>query len=279
MPKFATPQPISVTLELVLGPTRITASDRADTVVEIRPTDPGSDLDVKAAEQARVDFADGKLVVRAHRPRGLFAKAGSVDITVELPEGSDVRVDTSVGDLVVEGRVGECRSKSATGDVRVTEAAATHVRTSMGNIDVTRTTGRTDLSTGSGNVDLGLVEGDAVVKNSNGQTRIGEVTGELRANAANGDITVHRAHRDVHAKTANGGIHLADVTRGEVTMETAAGRLEVGIAHGSAAWLDVRSAFGAVRNELQPSEGPGSDETVRVHARTSYGDIVIRRAN
>jgi hypothetical protein len=40
-------------------------------------------------------------------------------------------------------------------------------------------------------------------------------------------------------------------------------------------WL---ARFGRVRNSLGPS-GPGiSDETVEVRARTTVGDVVIRRA-
>lgn len=34
---------------------RFFASDRADTMVEVRPVDPSRELDVKAAEQANID--------------------------------------------------------------------------------------------------------------------------------------------------------------------------------------------------------------------------------
>lgn len=39
MPNFDTPEPISVTLELGVGNVRITASDRTDTTVDVRPSD------------------------------------------------------------------------------------------------------------------------------------------------------------------------------------------------------------------------------------------------
>ena len=39
MPKFETPEPISVTLDYAVGNVRISASDRTDTVVEVRPSD------------------------------------------------------------------------------------------------------------------------------------------------------------------------------------------------------------------------------------------------
>ena len=40
MPTFETPEPISVSLELGVGDVRIAASERTDTVVEVRPSDP-----------------------------------------------------------------------------------------------------------------------------------------------------------------------------------------------------------------------------------------------
>ncbi|XVV01643.1 hypothetical protein ACQPW3_30210 [Actinosynnema sp. CA-248983] len=91
MPIFATPEPISVALELIVGPTRITASDRTDTVVEVRPTNPNRDGDVKAADQTRVEFDNGRLLVKTPKPRGIFNKGGSVDVSIELPAGSSVR--------------------------------------------------------------------------------------------------------------------------------------------------------------------------------------------
>jgi hypothetical protein len=54
MPTFDTPQPISVTVELGVGDLRIVASDRTDTMVEVRPSDPAKKADVTAAEQTRV---------------------------------------------------------------------------------------------------------------------------------------------------------------------------------------------------------------------------------
>ena len=57
------------------------------------------------------------------------------------------------------------------------------------------------------------------------------------------------------------------------------GEIEVGIQAGTAARLDVHTQFGRIHNQLDSSDGPGSsDQTVEVSARTSYGDIVIRRS-
>ena len=51
MPTFDTPAPISITVEIVVGDLRITASDRTDTIVEVRPSDPTKQSDVTAAQE------------------------------------------------------------------------------------------------------------------------------------------------------------------------------------------------------------------------------------
>lgn len=61
MPNYKTPEPISVTLELGVGEVRIAASDRTDTVVNVRPSDEADESDVKAAQQVRVDYTNGML--------------------------------------------------------------------------------------------------------------------------------------------------------------------------------------------------------------------------
>jgi len=62
-------------------------------------------------------------------------------------------------------------------------------------------------------------------------------------------------------------------------LETAYGAIEVGVREGTAAWLDVSSGSGSVHNSLTASEGPEqSEDTVKIRARTRYGNIDVRRA-
>ena len=153
------------------------------------------------------------------------------------------------------------------------------LRTGVGDVTVDRAAGDAEVTTGSGAVRIDGIDGAAVVKNSNGDTWIGEVTGDLRVNAANGRISVDRAHATVAAKTANGDVRLGEVARGAVVAETALGKVEVGIRDGVAAWLDLNTRFGNVRNDLDAADRPGpGEDAVEVRARTSFGDITIRRS-
>src|SRR5215216_2402642 len=107
MPTFDTPQPISVRLSLgfVIANVQVTAGEHTDTTVDVRPSDTSSKADVKIAEQTRIGYADGKLVVRAPRLGTLFTRTGSVDVTITLPSGSHLQGETGMGELVCEGRL------------------------------------------------------------------------------------------------------------------------------------------------------------------------------
>lgn len=281
MPAYDTPGPISAAIELPLGDVEINASDRADTVVDVRPSDPSHEPDVRAAEQTRVEFTDGSLLVRAPKQRGLsvVGRGGSVDVIIGLPSGSDVRGEAAAARFRCEGRLGECRLKTAAGDIKVGQAGALELTSSSGGIVAEQVTGDAEISTGSGRVRLREVGGSAVIKNSNGETWVGEIGGDLRVNAANGTISVDHAGGGVSARTSNGDIRVGEVTRGSATLKTSFGEIEIGLRSGTAALLDVHTQFGRVVNQLAASDGPGSSaETAEVHARTSYGDIVIRRS-
>jgi Putative adhesin len=281
MPNFETPEPISVTLELGVGNVCITASDRADTAVDVRPSDPSDESDVQAAQRVRVDYANGVLQVIGPKARmfDFSRKTRSVEVSVELPSGSQVSGNVQLGDLRGTGRLGECRFKSAIGNVRLERTGPLRLDLAAGHVTADGVAGTAEIHTGSGKVHLGEVEGSVVVKNSNGDTTITAVTGDVRVKAANGDISVDRAGANVDAKTSNGSVRLGEVARGSVALGTAMGDLEIGIAKGTAAWLEVNTGFGKVHNLLANAIRPEeSDETVQVRGRTSYGDITIHRS-
>jgi DUF4097 and DUF4098 domain-containing protein YvlB len=280
MPEFDTPDPIVATVELGVGDLRVTAADRPGVLVDVRPSDPALDLDVHAAEQTRVEYTDERLLVRAPKQRGLglFGKPGSIDVEITLPAGSELRAEAGLAAVQVAGTLGACRIKTGTGDVHLQDTGPLDLSTASGDVTVGTVTGTASVHTASGTLRVARVDGAATVKNSNGDSLVGEVTGDLRAQAGNGSIVVDRAGADVVATSSNGDVRIGAVTAGSVSLKTAMGDLEVGIPAGTAAHLDLHTQFGNVVNRLDTAAAPLPGEPVAdVRARTSYGDIVVRR--
>jgi DUF4097 and DUF4098 domain-containing protein YvlB len=281
MPIFQTPEPISVSLEFGLGDLRLVASDTAETVVEVTPTDPASKGDVSAAQQTQVEYASGSLHVRGPKNWRRWTPRGgreSIDVEIQLPAGSRVTADLGMAAVHGAGRLGDLVVKTGMGDVRVDEAGAVQIRTGFGQVAVGRVGGDADVKTGSGRIDIGWVTGAATVKNSNGDTHIGEVKGRVQLRNANGAIQVDVAGSHVTAKTALGDVRLGVLSQGATEATTACGQIDIGVLDGVAAWLDLSTSFGRVNNDLENTERPSPQEQItEIRAHTAAGDINIRR--
>jgi hypothetical protein len=280
MPTFDSPEPITATIELVAGDVRISAGERGATVVDVEPSDASDDEDRKAAEQTRVEYAKGRLVVKAPKLRSLLPgrTGGSISVTIELPAGSSLEATGGLADFDGDGRLGDCRIKTGLGRIQLDRARTLTVKSATGDVVVDHVAGHADIRAGSGDIRVRELGSTAVIKNSNGDTWVGDAGGDLRVNAANGSIAVDLARATVDAKSANGDVRLGEVVRGTVVLETRLGDLEVGIPEGTAAWLDLRSTAGKVHNALDAADAPEpSTDSVEVRARTTVGDVVVRR--
>ena len=281
MPTFDTPEPISATIELALGDVTIRAADRADTVVDVEPSDASDAEDRKAAELTRVEYANGRLLVRAPKARSWIPRrsGGSISVTIELPAGSHVRGSAGVADFHGDGPLGDCAITTGVGRIQLDEARTLTIKGGAGDVSVDYVPGHAEISMASGDVRVRELGSGAVIKESNGDTWVGVAGGDLEVGKANGSVAVDLANGNVNAKTARGDLRIGEVARGAVVLETYLGDVEVGVREGTAAWLDVRATAGRVNNELDAADAPESSaETVEVRARTTVGDVVVRRA-
>ncbi len=285
---FTTPSPISVALDLYVADVSLAVSDRADTVVEVRPSDPDKAADVKAAESAEVEYdgATRTLSIVSRKPRNWFVsfstkRPESIDVVVQLPTGSHVRGEAGLGDFQSDGVLGTVALKTGLGAIRLAETGPLTLRSGLGEITVERVRGSATVHTGSQDIRMGAVDGSADVHASNGTVRVGVVTGPASIKVSNGSVVVDRALSDITAATANGEVQIGEVVRGKVDATSKNGRVEVGVREGSAAWLELSTGVGRVYNELAASDAPEDDDPVdkvEVHASTKLGDVTIRRA-
>ncbi|WP_454049839.1 DUF4097 family beta strand repeat-containing protein [Cellulomonas sp. Marseille-Q8402] len=277
MPTFAAPTPVPVVVDLLVGNLHVVAGERDDVVVTVLPADPTKQRDVRAAEEVRVDRVGDQITITGPRwKQYLPFNAGTPAVTVELPARSDLT--GTAGSLYAEGPLGAVSLTVNAGNARVDEATRLDLKASAGSVTVGRTTGATTVKASAGSVRIAEITGDATVRASNGTTTVGVVTGTLHVAGAHADVAIGSVRGTLTAKAASGGIRVERVESGTVALTTSYGSIEVGVREGTAAWLDVASDHGTVRNELRPTEGPVVDEaTAEITASTGYGDVLVRR--
>ena len=246
MPRFETPAPIKLELELIVADVRIEAGDRTETVVEVRPGDPAKPDDVDAAGRTQIEHSSGRVLVKTPktwRTYSPFGHGGTVEVRVELPARSSIQVKSSMGSVRSSGELGASQVKTGLGDINIESAAAVRLTTGMGDVEIGHAVGPADLSTGTGDIRAGALRGAAVLKNANGDVRV------------------------------------AEAVRGSVEARTGYGEIQVGIPDGTAAWLDLSTGYGQVHNGLDRGGPPEpGEESVQVRAHSGYGDITINRA-
>jgi DUF4097 and DUF4098 domain-containing protein YvlB len=283
MPTFATPRPISAVVDVSGMTLTLHAGEHPETTVDLRPHNPARAADVELAKGTTVDFADGRLVIRSPRTtrarlRSLFGGGERVDLDVAVPAGSTLEV-RGWGDITVEGALDTVDIDAGAGDIALDHVGRIRAKTSMGDIRVRSATGSAELRTSMGGIEIGRAGGDITASTSAGDVRVDDGEGEQRLSTSAGDVRVDRAGSSVNARTSAGDIRLRSVRSGVVTADSSYGRLEIGVAEGTAAWLDCTARHGVVRSELEQSEGPGeAAHTVEIRASAGYGDIILRRA-
>jgi len=276
MPTFATPGPIAATVVVAGAQVRVTASDRTDTKVLVEPINEASRSDVKVANKTKVDFAGGQLSVKTTVSGD---KNGSVAITIDLPAGSSLVAYLAHSGVHADGSFGECELHMASGRVQLDRINALQANIAGGEVAIGHIAGRANVEGKTVAMRISEIEGTVRLMTSAGQTWIGHASADLDFSSGSGGLDIDRADGSVTAKTANGPIRIGRLTRGQAELMNGSGNIEVGISEGIAAYIDVNSERGSVRNSVPSQENPdASDNKVRVHARTRHGDIVIQRA-
>jgi hypothetical protein len=276
MPTFATPEPITVTLTTAGARVRVVASDRSDTVVGIEPINNASKSDVKVAEHTKVDFSAGELSIKTTKSGD---KNGSVAITIELPAGSRLVLNTAWTDVHADGVLGDCRLDMASGQIQLDHIAALRANLAAGSVEVGHIADTATIEGGAAGLRIGEVTGILRYAGSTGQVWIGHARSDIDLGGSSGSFDIDRADASVTATAANCPIRIGRIIRGHADVENAAGGIEIGISETTTADVDANSTKGTVRNSLPAQDNPDEfDNQVKVYARTRLDDIVIRAA-
>jgi hypothetical protein len=235
--------------------------------VEVRVTDnPHVRVELSAApgdvvRDTLVEFSSDrrKLTLRARRS----SRRGEIDVVVETPSHSRVKVQAHRGSIHATGSLSELVAASGQGSISADEVE-----------------GPVQVTSGSGAVKLGRVSGKLRARLGSGDLEIGVLAGEQATLATGlGDARLGVVRCDTQVRTGCGSIVVAEHSGGDLTLASGNGDLRVAIRPGLAAELDLGSGSGQARSELDVSDRPPADvPAVRIRLRTGSGEAVVARA-
>lgn len=235
---FPVSDPIDLKISIPLGSITLTARATGTASVTVVPNRPGRKAEEFLAA-TRVEYKQGTLWVMAPDRFGLH-RGSSLDVTVELPEGSSGQIATASADI------------RCSGDLRSLE-----------------------IRTASGTVAADRVSGQVQVKSASGAVRLGDI-GELRAQTASGDVHIGTAAGDISVRTASGYVEVGAVASGQTDITSMSGDISVAVPPGLGVYLDLSTLSGNATSELEPAAD--EDATVTLRCRSVSGDVRVSRA-
>jgi DUF4097 and DUF4098 domain-containing protein YvlB len=264
MYEFDRSTPVTVVLRAQGGVVDITAEERDTIEVDVQPMS-GGDTALESVQQTRVELEDDTLVVQA--PGGdywTWRRTPKLRITIKVPAGSALAGKSAAADVRAAGVYSTIQLNVASADVEVGEA--------LGDVS---------LEAASGDLAVRRAGGSMRLKSASGHLRVGDVTGDVSAETASGNIRLGAIGGSLRAGSASGDIEIGQLRQGQTLVKTASGDVKVGVAAGSAVWMDLNTASGktitdlTAQGDVPPTDGPVELE---LQVRTASGNIRVHRA-
>jgi len=266
----------------------------------------------KLFEQAEVAVkTDGNRVTvtcDADRPwLGWSSPPVRIDVSVSVPRGSAVDIDSGSGPVEVTGTRGPVKVDSGSGSTFVSGTTGrVTVDSGSGSVSIEESQGPVYVDVGSGSVVLRRVKGGAEIDGSSGSVTASEIEGDLTIDTGSGSIDVSRVIGDLNLDTGSGSVRLevvksrrihADTGSGSITadfnvdpagrysLDTGSGRVTLVVPDDASFSLEAETGSGRIdcRLPLQVTrmsrhhlEGVLGEGEARITAETSSGGLVIR---
>jgi len=144
--------------------------------------------DLAQALQFRVEGE--KTFIRVQMPGSDVNRGDGADLTIRLPAGVRVHVDTVSADVTLEGVVGPLAIRTVSGDVSATGTGELiHVSTTSGDIKIDDGSGRVKVTTTSGETFIRMAATDAQVDSVSGDIELElEAFDSVKTSTINADL-------------------------------------------------------------------------------------------
>ncbi len=274
---FDTPQPVDLRAEIWQGEIYVHAEERDTTTVELESLHGDAQ---ELIEQTRVERRGSEVSVLMPKVKsGFFRSRGEIRATIRVPLSSNVHLQSASADSDLHGELGDVSIASGSGDVRIEFGENIQVRTGSGDVDIVTAAGRCDTKCGSGDLKVETVGGDADMVSGSGDVVLGHVAQALKVKTGSGDIVVRDAGDLIDAMAGSGDLRVKRFEHGKLRAKTGSGDVQIGVADGTAAYLDIMTVTGDVRSSLDASDAPSDgDQTVELSIQSGTGDVVLQRA-
>jgi hypothetical protein len=130
-----------------------------------------------------------------------FGDSGTIELTVEVPEGMHLDIDDSSGAVVISGTRGNVTVDDSSGSMTISDVGAVDIEDSSGSVEISGATGDVVVDDGSGSKTIETVAGSV---------RVGDGSGSIQIDGVEGDVVVE--------ESGSGGVTVDNV-RGTVTTD------------------------------------------------------------
>ena len=254
------------------GDLHITTWDRDQVAVVVNRDGPDADrIDVDFDERASGLFIRTEYSSRRRRNRG------DVNMEITVPLRFDLNIETTGGDLHIDGVQGDIKGQSMGGDLTLSHLAGTlHMTTMGGDVELTSADVDGEVQTMGGDVLLedvtGSVKGSTMggeVTYRNVKTRAGgRPDDEVRISTMGGDINVDEAASGADVHTMGGDIRIRSAGH-HVKAKTMGGEIDV---DGVDGWIEATTMGGDIDVTMV---GNPADGDRHVELTSMGGDVEL----
>lgn len=184
-----------------------------------------------------------------------------VRLSLDVPAGMPVRVETVSGDIETARLAGPQTLFVASGDVDVVAAGGpVDVRSVSGDVQCDTLASRLTVQTASGDVLVSLAKSPVRLSTVSGDAVVTEATDSLTLSSSSGDLDVDDAPRGLDARTVSGDVQVRSAA-GRVQARTSSGGIRMRL-RGPLDAADLQSVSGEIRVDL----AGGMDATLSLHS-------------
>jgi DUF4097 and DUF4098 domain-containing protein YvlB len=270
---FDTPEPVDLRVANPSGNVAVTTMNGATTTeIVIEGSEKHFDQDVEVEQR-------GNQIRVKIEPENRWGNGHDYDVQITVPAHSDARVDTASADVHLGGEYGDVRVNTASGEVHLEVADSVRIETASGEIHVEHARDDGKFNSASGEIHVERCDGDKLeVSTASGEIHVGYAAGDLRANGASSDIHAEEVHGDFVAAVASGDVNVEYLHAGQAKVETVSGDVDLGVAEGTAIWLDIHTMTGDVDVEQEMGSEPQDGQpTLELRVNTLSGDVNVHR--